>query len=295
MKKLSAALRLVTDNTRVKPMLVPTRRSIRFNVDPKRISDWHTPGGPVLTAFLNTFSTILPVGERFFIDSVRAYRDQITDPELKKAVTAFIGQEAMHGREHEEYNDALFAVSSVAPKFERLVEGVLKTFTKYSAPVSLSGTIALEHFTGLLADSVLSDPRVVEGADPAYAALWRWHALEETEHKAVAFDVWTAVMGKGVGAYGLRCFGLGLATVVFWGLVIPVFLEVLREQGKLTDWKGWQKFFHYTFGDIGMLRKQIGNYLDYFRPGFHPWDHDNRELLLQIDSFLAEQEAAASA
>ncbi|HBC18935.1 MAG TPA: metal-dependent hydrolase, partial [Alcanivorax sp.] len=115
------------------------------------------------------------------------------------------------------------------------------------------------------------------------------------EHKAVAFDVWTAVMGKGVGAYGLRCFGLGLATVVFWGLVIPVFLEVLREQGKLTDWKGWQKFFHYTFGDIGMLRKQIGNYLDYFRPGFHPWDHDNRELLLQIDSFLAEQEAAASA
>ncbi len=116
MNKLSAALRLVTDNTRVKPMLVPTRRSIRFNVDPKRISDWHTPGGPVLTAFLNTFSTILPVGERFFIDSVRAYRDQITDPELKKAVTAFIGQEAMHGREHEEYNDALFAGASVAPK-----------------------------------------------------------------------------------------------------------------------------------------------------------------------------------
>lgn len=65
MKKLSAALRLVTDNTRATPMLVPTRRSLRFNLDPRRISDWHTAGGPVLTAFLNTFSTVLPVGERF--------------------------------------------------------------------------------------------------------------------------------------------------------------------------------------------------------------------------------------
>src|SRR5690606_34332316 len=100
---------------------------------------------------------------------------------------------------------------------------------------ALSGTIALEHFTALLADSVLREPRVSAGAEPHYAAIWRWHALEETEHKAVAFDVWEAVMGRGIRAYALRSLGLVLATIIFWGLVTPVFLQVLRTEGKLTD------------------------------------------------------------
>ncbi|MCD6059835.1 MAG: hypothetical protein K0S16_146 [Moraxellaceae bacterium] len=271
--------------------LLPIRRDLRFHLPAEHIGDWHFAAGPVFTAFLNTFSIVLPVGERFFIDSVRAYRDQVTDPELKKAITAFIGQEAMHGREHEEYNDALFARAPVAPKFERFVKGLLDRVTKHlGKEMSLSATIALEHFTALLADGVLREPRVSAGAEPHYAALWKWHALEETEHKAVAFDVWTAVMGKGPRAYALRCAGLALATVVFWGLVIPVFLQVLRTEGKLTDVKGWAKFFRYTFGDIGLLRIQLANYADYFRPGFHPWDHDNREYLKQIDEFLEAQQ-----
>ena len=109
--------------------ILPTRRDVRFHLPAERIGDWHDAAGPVFTAFLNTFSIVLPVGERFFIDSVRAYRDQITDPELKKAVTAFIGQEAMHGREHEDYNTALFARAPVAPKFESFVFKV-KGFSK---------------------------------------------------------------------------------------------------------------------------------------------------------------------
>jgi predicted metal-dependent hydrolase len=276
-------------------MLQPTRRDIRFHPPADRIADWHTAGGPIVTAFFNTFSIVLPVGERFFIDSVRAYRDEITDPELKKAITAFIGQEAMHGREHEEYNSAFFARAPIAPKFESFVQGVLSRLTRHFPKfVGLSGTIALEHFTALLADALLRDARVMEGAEPHYAALWRWHALEETEHKAVAFDTWEAVMGRGPKAYFLRGLGLVLATVIFWGLVLPVFLQVLRTEGKLTDVKAWRQFYRYNFGEIGLLRVQLRNYLDYFRPGFHPWDHDNREYLQQIDAFLAEQEKRAA-
>lgn len=271
--------------------ILPIRRDLKFNLPAERISDWHQPAGPIFTAFLNTFSIVLPIGERFFIDSVRAYRDQITDPELKKAITAFIGQEAMHGREHEEYNNALFAVTPVAPKFERLVKGILDGVTRYTPKsFALSATIALEHFTALLADSVLREPRVSEGAEPHYRALWMWHALEETEHKAVAFDTWTAVMGRGPGAYAIRAFGMTAATVIFWALVIPAFLAVLRTEGKLADTKAWRKFYTFTLGDIGLLRIQLRDYFDYFRPDFHPWDHDNREFLLQIDAFLAEQE-----
>ena len=144
----------------------------------------------------------------------------------------------------------------------------------------------------MLADCVLKDERVTAGADARYAALWRWHALEETEHKAVAYDVWETVMGKGVGAYGLRSLGLVLATVIFWGLTVPAFIGVLRDNGELANVDGWRKFLRYTFGDIGMLRRQLGNYLDYFRPGFHPWDHDNRQYLEQMDQFLANLQAA---
>ncbi len=280
--------------TQPSPMLLPTRRDVRFHPPAARIADWHA-GGPIMTAWLNTFSIVLPVGERFFIDSVRAYRDQVTDPELKKAISAFIGQEAMHGREHEEYNAALFARTPVAPKFERFVQGVLSRITRHlPKSFGLSGTIALEHFTALLADSLLREPRLMEGSEPHYAALWRWHALEETEHKAVAFDTWKAVMGRGLTSYALRCGGLVLATVVFWSFVMPVFVQVLRTEGKLSDVEGWRQWLRYNFGAIGILRIQLRSYVEYFRPGFHPWDHDNREYLQQIDAFLAEQERLAA-
>lgn len=294
MKMTKAPLSLVKAKQAVSTMLMPERRDLKFNFDPNIISNWHYSAGPVFTSFLNTLSSILPVGERFFIDAVRAHRDQITDPELKKAVTAFIGQEAMHGREHDAYNEAFFAKAPAGKQFEDVVSVILARITQHMpAAFCLSATIALEHFTALLADGVLGDPRITAGADPQYAALWRWHALEETEHKAVAYDVWEVVMGKSVGAYGLRSLGLVLATVIFWGLTIPAFLAVLRQEGQLTNLKGWKKMYQLTFGDIGMLRRQLGNYLDYFRPDFHPWDHDNREYLKQIDEFLAKQQAVA--
>ncbi|QHS11266.1 metal-dependent hydrolase [Sinimarinibacterium sp. NLF-5-8] len=275
--------------------LLPTRRDVKFNLPADRINDWHESGGPQFTAFLNTFSVVLPVGERFFIDSVRAHRDFITDPELKKAVTAFIGQEAMHGREHEEYNNAFFARSKIAPRFEKLVSGLLN-WGKNNLPPSarLSATIALEHFTALLADSVLREPRLTApGVEPHFSAVWHWHALEETEHKGVAYDVWDTVMGRGTKAYALRSGGMVAATVIFWALTVPAFLGVLAEQGKLTDVKGWRKFYTFAFGDVGLLSKQLGAYVSYFRPGFHPWDHDNSEYLATMDSFLAEQAKAA--
>jgi predicted metal-dependent hydrolase len=273
--------------------VMPVRRDVKFNLPAERIADWHERGGPQFTAFLNTFSIVLPVGERFFIDAVRAHRDRIADPQLKQAVTAFIGQEAMHGREHEEYNEALFAVSKVAPKFERLVGGLLGFLQRRTPPsVRLSATIALEHFTALLAAQVLENEPLSAGAEPRFAALWRWHALEETEHKAVAFDVWQATQGTGARAWAERSLGQIGATLIFWALIIPTHLMVVREQGALADVAGWRKFFRYTFGEIGMVRKLVLPWAAYFKPSFHPWDHDNREYLDQIDGFVAAQQAA---
>jgi predicted metal-dependent hydrolase len=276
--------------------ILPTRRDVRFNLPADKIGEWHYTGGPISTTFLNVFSVFLPVGERFFIDAVRAHRDLVTDPELKKAITAFIGQEAMHGREHEDYNEAVFASWPGARKLEGFVKGLLDRVPKVLGnEMALSATIALEHFTALLADSVLREPRVIDGAEPHYKALWQWHALEETEHKAVAYDTWVAVMGTGPGAYAKRATGMTLATIIFWGIMIPAFIAALRAEKKLTDVKGWQQFYRFTFGEVGLLRMQLRDYFDYYRPDFHPWDHDNSEYLKQIDAFLAEQEKLAAA
>lgn len=266
----------------------PIRRNLHFNLPKDRISDWH-PGGLHVSHFFNTLSIFFPDGERFFIDSVRLYRDKIQDPELQEAVRGFIGQEAMHGREHEEYNDALTQRGLPADVYGKRVLKLLRFLQRYTPKASqLSATIALEHLTAILANNLLRDPRVLGDAEPHFHAVWRWHALEETEHKAVAFDVYQAALGKGPLAYLQRCFGLLAATLIFWSLVIPFHIGLLRREGQLWNFAGWGRVFKFLWITPGALRRPLLDWLDYFRPGFHPWDHDNRVYLDQIDELERE-------
>lgn len=273
--------------------VMPERRDLQFTLPTERISDWNN-GNVQLSQFMNTLSLFFPEGERMFIDAVRNCRDQVSDPELKKAMTAFIGQEAMHGREHEEYNEVLFNAVPSTRAMERGVGKLLGVIKKRApVPLRLSATIALEHFTAIMADGLLREQRLLEGADPNFAAIWNWHALEETEHKAVAFDVWDQVMGRGPAAYALRAGGMIFATVVFWSLVFPFFLKVLYDEGKLLD-KGWGYFFRCTLGEYGYLRKLVLPWAEYFRPNFHPWDQDNSAYLQQIPELAARYTAPAA-
>ena len=268
--------------------VMPTRRDLQFPLPVERVHDWAGNGGVQFTHLMNTMSLVIPVGERFFIDAVRHYRDQLQDPELKKAATAFIGQEAMHGREHDDYNAKMFERLPSAAVFEKRVKKLLDVFQNHTPPaMRLSGTIALEHLTAIMADGLLKEPRVTENAEAGYIALWKWHALEETEHKGVAYDVWEATQGRGVQAYVVRAFGLVLATAIFWGMVIPHYLNFVRQEGKLTDVQGWKSFWDMAFGKVGFLRKMARPWFSYFRPDFHPWDEDNSHYLQGIEQFSA--------
>lgn len=269
--------------------IMPTQRNLHFNVPAEQIATWNK-NSMHLSHFLNSLSIFFPVGERFFIDSVRNYRDAITDPDLKQAVKAFIGQEAMHGREHEQYNEALFSRVPAARAMEKMVDRLLRMVQKLPASWQLSTTIALEHFTAILADALLNEPRVLENAEPHYSRLWIWHALEETEHKSVAFDVWVSVRGRGPLAYLQRSMGLIAATIVFWTIAIPFYLRILGHEKQLSNTRGWREILRYAFGEIGVLRKLVRPWADYFRPSFHPWDHDNRHQLARLEALTAELE-----
>ena len=151
-----------------------------------------------LTAFFNGMSIAFPVGEKFFIDSVRHYADRITDPELKENIKGFCGQEGFHRREHQHYNETLCAARGYnLEKLEGTLTRRLNWAQKNLSPLTnLAVTVAIEHFTGVLAELLLSPGSIMDRAEPSMRALWRWHAAEEMEHKAVAFDVFRAVGGS---------------------------------------------------------------------------------------------------
>lgn len=271
----------------IKAML-PIRRDLKFNPPADRIHDW-VNGNIQSTHFMNTMSLVIPVGERFFIDAVRHYRNQITDPELKAAATAFIGQEAMHGREHDTYNNLMFDRIPSSKAFEGRILSLLNIIAKYAPHSTQLGiTIGLEHLTAIMADALLNEPHLTEKSEPTYAALWEWHALEETEHKAVAYDVYQSIIGTGPRAYVERTASLALATAIFWTLVTPAFIGFVKEEKALGDIKGWREYWRLNFGELGFIRKMARPWLSYFRPGFHPWDDDNSHFLSRMEELAAE-------
>jgi uncharacterized protein len=268
--------------------MMPIRRDLQFQLTAENLGHWHARG-PFVTHFINAMSLLFPEGERYFIHTVRACRDHVADPELQAAITAFIGQEAMHGREHEQYNRLLAqaglpaqALEAHAARFFDLLKARLP------AAAQLSTTIAQEHFTAIVAQLVLTDSRLIEGADPRLSALWRWHALEEIEHKAVAFDVYAAMMGNGSKAYALRCGSMLLTTAGFLGLVLYYQQQLLKADPLVRRGQGLGSFLDFLFGKPGLLPRLARPWLAYFRPGFHPWSHDNRHLLSQMHDVLAE-------
>lgn len=238
---------------------------------------WHS-NDPFKTHFFNAMSVLFPDGERYFIDSVRLFRDQISDTDLQQQIRGFIGQEGHHSREHIEYNQRLrdlgYDIDALESTVKKRIRFVQKNF---SAERQLAGTVAMEHFTAIMADLLLREPHWIEGAVEPMQSLWRWHALEETEHKAVAFDVYMQVCGdRKILRRAMR-----QATFFFLKDVTRGMWHMLRKDGKLSDLPMMWRGMRWLWGRNGFFRKLVGVYRDYYQSDFHPWQHDNRDLLDQ--------------
>jgi predicted metal-dependent hydrolase len=257
-------------------MLIP-RRDVELGLTSSRVPrDWCSDD-PFDTTFLNALSLLFPEGERFSVESVKQHKDQITDPELSRAVVGFIGQEAMHGKEHRAFNELLIEHGyGEVPIIDANVRHFLKRVRKTLSPASqLAATCALEHFTAMLAETLLKDERMRNLFDPSVRPLWLWHALEESEHKAVAFDVYVA----SGGSYARRASIMLLTTAVFFAAQALVHTRLMAARKIL--WKPWTWARGVTRLWIypGFFTRLLPAYLAYFRPGFHPDDRDTRALL----------------
>jgi predicted metal-dependent hydrolase len=263
--------------------LTITPRDRRFGRDsvPKRL--WH--GGRVeATAIYNALSSTFPIGEAYFVESVRAFRKG-TPPKLAEEIKAFTTQEVIHSREHEAFNRRAAEAGYDLSRLEERVEERLAVARARGPIANVAATMALEHFTAILAHQLLADPRHLEGADAEAAELWRWHSCEEIEHKGVAYDTWLyatrdwprwkrwKVKAK-VMLYVTRNFLVDRTAGA---------LELMRQDG-VTGLNAWARLLWYLWVRPAMFRKIAGAWLRYFLPGFHPWNEDDRHLLLAYDA-----------
>lgn len=265
----------------------PVRRNLKFVLPKDQVLNWNKDGLHT-TQFFNTLSIFFPAGERFFIQSVRNYRDELVGDALKAQISAFIGQEGFHTREHEAYNAALQAAGMPIEALDKFVVELLEVGKMLPRSFQLAITVALEHLTAVLGDMLLSNRFLLDGAEEHYAAIWNWHAIEETEHKAVCFDAYEQAVGTGAKAYALRVTAFVLANAIFWSVFLPFYTTMLSRSGGVANVWGWLKLGNLLAGKPGIMRRKLPDWLDFFRPGFHPWMHDNREFLSKADALLTQ-------
>jgi predicted metal-dependent hydrolase len=258
--------------------LTITPRDRRFGREAPAPRLWH--GGRVeATAIYNALSATFPVGEAYFVESVRAFRDG-APPQLAEEIKSFTTQEVIHSREHDAFNRRAADAGYDLSKLEAQVEKRLAVTRSKPPIVSLAATMALEHFTAILAHQLLADPRHLQGGDRETVDLWRWHACEEIEHKGVAYDTWLHATRDWprLKRWKLKAKVMLYVTRNFLVDRTAGALELMRQDG-VTGARAWAKLLWYLWVRPGMFRKIAGAWLKFFLPGFHPWNEDDRNLL----------------
>jgi len=248
-------------------------------------------GHRAATHLSNALNLLFPVGERFFIRSVRHYIDRVEDdPELIEQIRCFFGQEGNHAREHQRFASFLesqgFEVRSFLDDYDRVMSGIVEPLMP--PLLRLSATAACEHFTASLADNALRSP-IFEEMHPEVKSLLLWHAAEEIEHKAVAYDVLSRVDSR----YTVRVAGLVIATTLLLAWWLRAFRMLVEQdgmtvRGALAELRSTKlEGRHRSPQDV--IRSAFKEYLE---PGFHPWNHDNSALARDYIQTMALTEAA---
>ena len=263
-----------------------TPRDRRFAREQKPSRWWHG-GDPFATAFYNALSATFPKGEAFFVEAVRAHRAGAPD-KLAGEIKGFTTQEAIHSREHASFNKSALDAGYDLKPLEEQVQRRLDFIHSKPPIAALASTMALEHFTAIFAHQLLADPRHLAGAEPEARAMWRWHAIEEIEHKGVAYDTWLHATRQWPRSkrWKVKANVMLLATRNFTVDRTRGAIELLRQDG-ITGFRAWFGLLRFMWVSPGMMRKIFGAWAAFFMPGFHPWNEDDRHLIKRYEAEAA--------
>lgn len=237
-------------------------------------------GNPVLSTLMYALSASFPDGERFFIDSVRHYQKDIEDPVLLAQIRGFIGQEAHHSRIHEEFNTQAetlgMAMGDIEKRFKKRIDTVKR---RLDPGRQLAITAALEHVTATLAQWTLENPEAGMGGDnhSPLREMLVWHAMEEIEHKAVAFDVYRAAVNKEKE----RIVVAKIVFRTFWIQMAIAQLILLWRDRKIPSVQHIREAWNFMWGKGGFRRWSAPEFKRYLKPGFHPNDINQSHLIEQ--------------
>ena len=253
---------------------ITVREGLDFDLDGDIPRHWFG-GDAFKTRFFDAMSVLFPEGERFFIACVRDYKDQVTDPAHKQAMLDFARQEAQHTKVHNAFNRRLAAqgvkVDKILANQRRNLFDIARQ--RLSKPHTLAMTAASEHLTALMAHGFFENRQHFADADPRVRAMFVWHAIEEVEHKGVAFDVMQQAAGVG---YGLRVWALLAVSIQFPMFIFQILNHMLKVDGysRRQRWGIWLKGLWWLYKPGGMMAPLLRPYLAWYRPGFHPWDSE---------------------
>ena len=258
-----------------------TVRRLQFN--PQAIRRHYFANSPVMSHLLTALSSTFPIGEQFFVHSVRNVRDKVKDENLQAQIAAFIGQEAMHSKAHAEFNAAWRSEDYNLDRFQAWLARKDDYVKNLHPKIQLAITCAFEHFTALLGGYILRHPEVLATLDEDAAKLWIWHAIEEIEHRAVAFDVYQAVYGDDkIRRMIMRSVTTGFASLTLYSAT-RLFLQ---DKKKSLPKVGGNIFGFYLLGK--MFLQLAPEYLAYFKTDFHPSEIDYTKLVIYWKQRLAE-------
>ena len=246
-------------------------RRLLIDLETPFLARWNG-GDAFRSAFFNALSMSFPVGEQYFIDSVRDGLKTLPEPVRQRfapEVQGFIGQEATHRRIHALFNGHLETLG-FHNDIARRAQKRIRDNAHRDLRIHVAATAATEHFTAVFANWMLRHPEALEGAEARLQTLWRWHSAEESEHRSTAFDVYTAMSGD--HAWRVRIFRT--ITVIFLTDVLRQTVRNLWHDGSLFNWSTWRSGATMLFSKSGIIRSNVGLWRDYLAPGFHPSQHD---------------------
>lgn len=265
------------------PGVQVTYRRVHFPFENKGFDRYWHSGSAFKSLFWSQLSTSFEAGEKFFIDSARALKGHVQDQGLLDEMNAFCKQEGHHTFQHLKFDRMNAAHGIATDKCAARYSWVLNHVARRRDPIGmLAVTVALEHFTSTLAEQYLSRPQLTAGADPNVDALWRWHAVEETEHKATCYDIYRAAGGD----YAHRVITLPIAWSIILGISLWNMVTLLRADKRLFT-RDTLSGLRYLFGRRGLVTGLLPAFFSYFSPRWHPWKDDNSA---QIARWLKDNE-----
>ncbi|SEO73183.1 metal-dependent hydrolase [Acinetobacter sp. yr461] len=267
------------------------RRNVELSYDANKSYSFYYEENPVVTSLFVVLSAMFPPGEMFFIESIRNVRNQIKDEKLLEDIRAFIAQEAFHSREHKTLNNHL-----IHSNYPEVIEIEVKTkarldkLRKLSTVEQVAATVVMEHYTATLARLLLTDQLIKRKTTQESRNLWEWHALEELEHKSVAFDVLNAIGGN---SSKNRKAALARVTKLIMPIMFEYWIKILKRKDIRFSLKQLKDGVYLGFGGInrlGILSKAFVDMLDVRDENFNPLHMQTEQLEAEFREKLFGQQ-----